>query len=99
MATTQEIDEGQYVFQRQQRTSYLLILLEGELRMEIQITGQTRSKELDENKGLGETAPLIPCGQAVGELSLLVDGPTLVQYRCQSRCRFLALPREEVMKL
>lgn len=42
---------------------------------------------------------VVPVGHALGELSLLIDGPASVVYRCVTRSRFAALPREAVGKL
>eukprot|EP00928_Gymnodinium_smaydae_P039906 TRINITY_DN27160_c0_g5_i1.p1 TRINITY_DN27160_c0_g5~~TRINITY_DN27160_c0_g5_i1.p1 ORF type:complete len:1313 (-),score=181.21 TRINITY_DN27160_c0_g5_i1:67-4005(-) len=132
-ASTLVMEAGQYVFQRQQRAGKLLILLEGDLRMDIRPAGLASRPRGDVRRAAAaaaavaekipfatttvgpvaqDTSPAaatdwddfndairVPCGHAVGELSLLVDGPTPVTYRCATRCRFAVLPRDAVVKL
>ncbi|CAK9099561.1 unnamed protein product [Durusdinium trenchii] len=61
-----------------------MILLEGDLAVEI--------------PGDSSSARVSP-GDAIGELSILTDKPSLVHYRCISRCTFAALSREVCTRL
>eukprot|EP00913_Durusdinium_trenchii_P011669 g10958.t1 len=72
-------EAGNFAIPPQSRAKHLMILLEGDLAVEIP----------------GDIIQLPP----PGELSILTDKPSLVHYRCISRCTFAALSREVCTRL
>ncbi|CAE8677362.1 unnamed protein product, partial [Polarella glacialis] len=48
--------------------------------------------------GMGSPLQVVP-GNMIGELSIFLDKPLPLVYRCGSRCRFAALPRDSVVQL
>ncbi|CAJ1353596.1 unnamed protein product, partial [Effrenium voratum] len=83
-AETLTCEAGDLVFAPQTRAKHLMILLEGEVTVEVQAGGPR---------------PPVSLGDALGELSILTDKPSPVHYRCVSRCKFAALSREVCMRL
>ncbi|CAK9099693.1 unnamed protein product [Durusdinium trenchii] len=77
-------EAGNFAIPPQSRAKHLMILLEGDLAVEI--------------PGDSSSARVSP-GDAIGELSILTDKPSLVHYRCISRCTFAALSREVCTRL
>eukprot|EP00439_Symbiodinium_sp_Y106_P039692 s2058_g4.t2 len=75
---------GDLAFPPQLRAKHLMILLAGDLVVE---------QSGEPLKGM------VSPGDAIGELSILTDKPSPIQYRCQSTCTFAALPREACQRL
>eukprot|EP00930_Biecheleria_cincta_P043006 TRINITY_DN29584_c0_g1_i1.p1 TRINITY_DN29584_c0_g1~~TRINITY_DN29584_c0_g1_i1.p1 ORF type:complete len:737 (-),score=94.64 TRINITY_DN29584_c0_g1_i1:1191-3134(-) len=102
-ASTIAFEAGQHVFQPCQRAAHVLVLLEGELAMELQEeqkndASQTLAGSYWEKQVTPGKLTITP-GTAVGCLSILVDRPEPVNYKCLSACRFAALPKTAAQRL
>eukprot|EP00929_Paragymnodinium_shiwhaense_P108237 TRINITY_DN74564_c0_g1_i1.p1 TRINITY_DN74564_c0_g1~~TRINITY_DN74564_c0_g1_i1.p1 ORF type:complete len:1373 (+),score=275.83 TRINITY_DN74564_c0_g1_i1:161-4279(+) len=100
-ATTIEIEAGHYAVPPKQRTGRLLILLDGDLRLMVTRGGKVKKRGTTDStlSELEEESQRVPCGHIVGELSVLVDGPSPVVHFCRTKCRFAVLPRDAVLKV
>jgi len=99
---------GEFALPPHQRASHILILLEGQLQAEF-IKGTP--VEVASSLALQSVSPLLPMssveaapqmlspGGMIGELSFFIGRPSPLIYRCVSKCRFAALPRDSMSRL
>eukprot|EP00928_Gymnodinium_smaydae_P005604 TRINITY_DN11903_c0_g1_i1.p1 TRINITY_DN11903_c0_g1~~TRINITY_DN11903_c0_g1_i1.p1 ORF type:complete len:1293 (-),score=172.05 TRINITY_DN11903_c0_g1_i1:373-4110(-) len=84
------------------RASHLLVLVDGELVAEVASELVAKDAE-DDNRSHCASSPSttisVPVGGMVSLLSVFVDKALPLVYRCKSRCRFAALPRESAQQL
>eukprot|EP00434_Breviolum_minutum_P041034 symbB.v1.2.036495.t2/scaffold5169.1/size30165/1 len=73
-------DAGSFAIPPQSRAKHLLLLLEGDLAVEMQ-------------NGVASSESRISPGNIIGELSILTDKASYIHYRCISKCVFAALSR------
>jgi len=113
-AKSLECEEGEYALPPNQRAGHLLVLLEGELHMERLEKQVEQGKETPLKKpkpperrplwgrqasGYASGPHRVNIGEAIGEVSVLIDRPAPIAYQCATRCRFAALPRETAQQL
>lgn len=79
-----KFEAGSFAIPPQSRAKHLLLLLEGDLAVEMQ--------------NGAETSRISP-GNVIGELSILTDKASYIYYRCISKCVFAALSREVCIRL
>jgi len=98
-AVNLECAAGEMAVPKGQRPSHLLILIEGELEMICVSENEQNPSSTHHASELQDGSMTLVPGQALGAFSALVDKPAPIIYRCRSRCRFAALPREASQKL
>lgn len=92
-ASSVTIDAGQFAMTPHARLTHLMVLLEGDL-----IAETVDPSELVDRRCCSSSYS-VSVGEALGELSVLIDRPSPVIYKCVSRCRFAVLPREAAQNL
>lgn len=94
-----ERDAGEYTTPPHQVASHLMVLLDGELHLQFEpCISRVDPGRCQSFSGQRDGMPL-PIGCIIGELSILVARALPLNYRCRTRCRFAALPREAVQHL
>lgn len=103
-----EREPHEQILPRSQRSPHVLVLLEGELHMEVP-GGPGLSKSFLGDVSAADVVAAgvqgapgtrrIPPGDVIGELSVFTDRPSPTVYTASTRCRFAALSRDSMHKL